>query len=127
MTKDNLKIVFFGTPDFAVESLRCIHEAGYNVVAVVTAPDKPAGRGKHLSQPAVKEYALIVGIPVMQPVKLKDPDFISQLQSYGAQLFVVIASRSRMDHAAARHFQSTRIAAPQIPWRSSHQLGCDKR
>ncbi len=93
MTKDNLKIVFFGTPDFAVESLRCIHEAGYNVVAVVTAPDKPAGRGKHLSQPAVKEYALIVGIPVMQPVKLKDPDFISQLQSYGAQLFVVIAFR----------------------------------
>ena len=93
MTKDNLKIVFFGTPDFAVESLRCIHEAGYNVVAVVTAPDKPAGRGKHLSQPAVKEDALIVGIAVMQPVKLKDPDFISQLQSYGAQLFVVIAFR----------------------------------
>lgn len=93
MTKEDLKIVFFGTPDFAVESLRHIHEAGYNVVAAVTAPDKPAGRGKHLSQPAVKEYAVSAGIPVLQPVKLKDPDFIGQLRSYDAQLFIVIAFR----------------------------------
>lgn len=93
MTKKDLKIVFFGTPDFAVESLRQIYEAGYNVVAAVTAPDKPAGRGKHLSQPAVKEYAESVGIPVLQPVKLKDPDFIAQLRGYDAQLFIVIAFR----------------------------------
>ncbi len=93
MKKEGLKIVFFGTPDFAVESLRRMVEGGYNVVAVVTAPDKPAGRGKHLQQSAVKQYALEVGLPVMQPVRLKDTEFIEELRGYGAQLFVVIAFR----------------------------------
>lgn len=93
MEKSDLKIVFFGTPDFAVESLRGIIDAGFNVVAVVTAPDKPAGRGRSVQQSAVKQYALSVGLPVLQPVKLKDPEFIEELQSLNADLFVVIAFR----------------------------------
>lgn len=62
MTKEDLKIVFLGTPDFAVESLRRIHESGYNVVGVVTMPDKPAGRGKHMTASPVKEYAVAHGL-----------------------------------------------------------------
>ena len=68
----SLRIVFFGTPDFAVASLKALVEAGFNVAAVVTAPDKPAGRGHHLQQPPVKQYATELGLPVLQPVNLKD-------------------------------------------------------
>lgn len=93
MTKDELKIVFLGTPDFAVESLRRIVEGGYNVVGVVTMPDKPAGRGKHLTASPVKEYALSQGLKVMQPEKLKDEAFVAELRSLEADLFVVIAFR----------------------------------
>lgn len=93
MEKSDLKIVFFGTPDFAVESLRSIIESGFNVVAVVTAPDKPAGRGRAVQQSAVKQYALSVNLPVLQPVKLKDPEFIDELRALNADLFVVIAFR----------------------------------
>lgn len=93
MTKDNLRIVFFGTPDFAVESLSRLVDGGYNVVGVVTMPDKPAGRGHKLLQSAVKQYALEHGLPVMQPVKLKDETFVNQLRSLDAQLFIVIAFR----------------------------------
>ena len=93
MTKDQLKIVFLGTPDFAVESLRRIHEGGYNVVGVVTMPDKPAGRGKHLSQSAVKQYAVAHGLNLLQPEKLKDEAFVSELRALDADLFIVIAFR----------------------------------
>lgn len=93
MTKKDLKIVFFGTPDFAVESLRRLVEEGYNIAAVVTAPDKPAGRGRSLQMSAVKQYALEAGLPVLQPEKLKDPAFVEQLRGIGAQLFIVIAFR----------------------------------
>ncbi|MCM1483827.1 MAG: methionyl-tRNA formyltransferase [Muribaculaceae bacterium] len=93
MEKKDLKIVFLGTPDFAVESLRRIADGGYNVVGVVTMPDKPAGRGKHLQQSAVKQFAVSRGLKVLQPVSLKDPDFVSELRSLGADLFVVIAFR----------------------------------
>ncbi len=93
MTRNDLKIVFFGTPDFAVESLRALVEGGYNVVSVVTAPDKPAGRGRSLQMSAVKEYALQQGLPVLQPVRLKDEEFVEQLRSLDAQLFIVIAFR----------------------------------
>lgn len=89
----NLKIVFFGTPDFAVASLEAILAAGYDVAAVVTAPDKPAGRGKHLMQSAVKEAAVRHGIEVLQPEKLKNPEFIEKLRSIAADIFVVIAFR----------------------------------
>ncbi len=93
MNKKDLKIVFFGTPDFAVESLKRLVEGNYNIAAVVTATDKPAGRGHHMLQSAVKEYALSQDIPVLQPESLKDPAFTSLLQAIGADLFIVIAFR----------------------------------
>ncbi len=93
MTKNDLRIVFFGTPDFAVESLSRLVDGGYNVAAVVTMPDKPAGRGRQLQQSDVKRYAVEHGLPVLQPVSLKDEAFIEQLRAVGAQLFIVIAFR----------------------------------
>ena len=94
MKKEDLRIVFMGTPEFAVGTLKALVEDGYHVVAVVTQPDKPVGRhGSVLRAPAVKEYALSVGLPVLQPVKMKDPDFIEQLQAYHADLQVVVAYR----------------------------------
>lgn len=87
------RILFLGTPDFAVESLNRIVTAGYNVVGVVTMPDKPAGRGHHLYQSPVKEYAVAHDIPVLQPIKLKDPEFVQQLRDLNADLFIVIAFR----------------------------------
>ena len=93
MTKEDLKIVFFGTPDFAVESLSRLHEGGYNVVGVVTMPDKPAGRGHHLLHSAVKQYALAHDLKLLQPVNLKDEEFVNQLRELDAQLFIVIAFR----------------------------------
>jgi len=88
-----LKIVFLGTPDFAVASLKAIIDHGFDVVAVVTAPDKPAGRGMHLQISAVKKFALEKNIPVLQPIKLKDEAFIEALKNYHADLQVVIAFR----------------------------------
>ena len=82
-----------GTPDFAVESLRTLVDGGYNVVAVVTMPDKPAGRGHQLQYSAVKQYALSVGLPLLQPERLKDEDFLAQLKSYNADLQIVVAFR----------------------------------
>ncbi|MBR4828917.1 MAG: methionyl-tRNA formyltransferase [Muribaculaceae bacterium] len=93
MTKEDLKIVFFGTPDFAVESLKRLVDGGYNVVAVVTMPDKPAGRGRQIQESDVKRYAVAHCLPVLQPVSLKDEAFIEQLRSFKAQLFIVIAFR----------------------------------
>lgn len=93
MKKEDLKIVFLGTPDFAVESLRRIHEGGYNIVGVITMPDKPAGRGHKLLHSPVKQYAVANNLPLLQPVNLKDPQFVEQLRSLGANLFVVIAFR----------------------------------
>lgn len=94
MEKKDLRIVFMGTPEFAVETLRALVEGGYNVVAVVTQSDKPVGRhGSVLRAPAVKEYALSVGLPVLQPEKMKDPTFIEELRSYNADLQVVVAFR----------------------------------
>lgn len=94
MEKKDLRIVFMGTPEFAVGSLKLLVENGYNVVAVVTQPDKPVGRhGSILRASAVKEYTLEHGLPVLQPVKMKDPEFIEQLRSYNADLQVVVAFR----------------------------------
>ena len=94
MEKKDLRIVFMGTPEFAVESLKCLVEGGYNVVAVVTQPDKPVGRHQDTLQPSqVKQYAVEHGLPVLQPVKMKDPDFVEQLRSYQADLQVVVAFR----------------------------------
>ena len=88
-----MKIVFFGSPNLAVESLKKILEAGYEVVAVVTAPDKPAGRGMKLKPTAVKEFAQDKGIPVLQPHNLKDEEFLEKLRAAGADVFVVVAFR----------------------------------
>lgn len=93
MEKKDLRIVFFGTPEFAVESLKALVENDYNVVGVVTVPDKPAGRGRHLLESDVKQYAVSHGLHVMQPVKLKDEAFVDELRSLDAHLFIVIAFR----------------------------------
>ncbi len=89
----DLRIIFIGTPDFAVASLQALVEAGANIVAVITAPDKPAGRGKKIHQPAVKEYAVEQGLTVLQPERLKNPDFLKELAAYKADLQVVVAFR----------------------------------
>ena len=88
-----MRIVFLGTPDFAVTSLKAVVEAGYNVVGVVTAPDKPAGRGLQMQQSPVKKYALEKGLTVLQPTKLKDPLFLEALRVLKADLQIVIAFR----------------------------------
>lgn len=88
-----MRIIFMGTPDFAVASLRALIESGENVVAVVTSPDKPAGRGQKLNQSAVKQYAVANNIPVLQPEKLKNPEFLETLKSYQADLQIVVAFR----------------------------------
>lgn len=93
MGKQSLRIIYMGTPDFAVESLRALVEGGYNVVAVVTMPDKPAGRGHQLQCSSVKQYALSVGLPILQPERLKDEQFLEQLRSYQADLQIVVAFR----------------------------------
>ena len=94
MNKKDLRIVFMGTPEFAVGTLQALVEGGYNVVAVVTQPDKPVGRHQDTLQPSeVKKYALSHGLPVLQPVKMKDPEFVEQLRGYQADLQVVVAFR----------------------------------
>jgi methionyl-tRNA formyltransferase len=89
----NLRIVFMGTPDFAVASLQKLLEAGCQIVGVITAPDKPAGRGMQLQASAVKQFALEKGLTVLQPEKLKHPDFIQQLAALQADLQIVVAFR----------------------------------
>jgi methionyl-tRNA formyltransferase len=88
-----MKIVFMGTPDFAVASLEALLNAGEKVVAVITAPDKPAGRGQKVQSSAVKTFAVEHNIPVLQPLKLKDPTFLSELKAFDADLQVVVAFR----------------------------------
>lgn len=93
MTKENLKIVFLGTPDFAVESLRRLYDENFNIVGVVTMPDKPAGRGHKMLQSPVKKFALENGLKLLQPVNLKDENFVNELRTLNADLFIVIAFR----------------------------------
>ncbi len=88
-----MKIVFMGTPDFAVPTLKTLLDSQHEVQAVVTAPDKPAGRGKKMSYSAVKKVALEHDIPVLQPEQLQDPRFIDQLNRFKADLFIVVAFR----------------------------------
>lgn len=88
-----MRIIFMGTPDFAVASLAALLEAGEDVVAVITTPDKPAGRGQKLHESPVKKFAADKGIPVLQPEKLKNPEFLRELSSYNADLQVVVAFR----------------------------------
>ena len=93
MNYQTLRIIFMGTPDFAVASLDALVQKGCNIVAVVTAPDKPAGRGMKLQQSAVKQYADANGLITLQPEKLKSPEFIEALQKLEADIQVVVAFR----------------------------------
>lgn len=93
MERKNLKIVFFGTPEFAVASLDRLIERGFDVAAVVTMPDKIGGRGHKVITSAVKDYAVAHNLPLLQPEKLKDPAFVDALRAIGADLFIVIAFR----------------------------------
>ena len=93
MKKEDLRIVYMGTPEFAVESLRCLVEGGYNVVGVITMPDKPAGRGHKLQYSPVKQYALEHNLPLLQPEKLKDETFLEALRAWNADLQIVVAFR----------------------------------
>jgi methionyl-tRNA formyltransferase len=88
-----LRIIFMGTPDFAVSTLQALVENGQNVVAVITAPDKPAGRGLKLQESPVKQYAVSQQIPVLQPTNLKSETFLEELKSYSADLQIVVAFR----------------------------------
>ena len=88
-----MNIVFMGTPEFAVASLKALLDSGCNIVGVVTAPDKPAGRGQKISESAVKKYAAAKGLRILQPVKLKDPEFLNDLRSLKADLQVIVAFR----------------------------------
>jgi methionyl-tRNA formyltransferase len=92
-SKERPRIIFMGTPEFAVASLDALVQAGYPVAAVITAPDKPAGRGMQLSVSAVKKYALDKGLKILQPEKLKDPFFLDELRSLRADLQIVVAFR----------------------------------
>jgi len=91
--KEDLRIIFMGTPDFAIPSLRILIDNGYHIVAVITAQDKPRGRGRKLTPPPVKSFALEHNIPVLQPPNLKDSVFIDELKSFKANLQVVVAFR----------------------------------
>lgn len=93
MEKTLPRIVYMGTPDFAVYSLKALYEAGYPIAMVVTVPDKPAGRGLKLHASPVKEYALAVGLPVLQPTKLTDPEFVEALRNSKPDIGVVVAFR----------------------------------
>lgn len=93
MSKKDLRIVYMGTPEFAVEPLKRLVDEGYNVVGVVTMPDKPAGRGQHVQESPVKKYALQEDIPVLQPEKLRDDDFLVQLKMWQADIQIVVAFR----------------------------------
>lgn len=90
---NSLKIVFFGTPDFATAALSAIHQSEHEVVAVVTAPDKQAGRGQKLSESSVKKFAVANELPVFQPEKLRNPEFLQQMKTLNADVFVVVAFR----------------------------------
>ena len=126
MEKKDLRIIFMGTPEFAVGTLKRLVESEYNVVAVVTQPDKPVGRHQDNLQPsAVKRYALEHDIPVLQPIKMKDPDFAEQLASYKADLQVVVAFR--MLPEIIWSMPRPRRTAAAISRCGPHQLGYYQR
>jgi methionyl-tRNA formyltransferase len=93
MANDKIRIIFYGTPEFAVPSLKILVDSGYDVIAVVTAPDKPAGRGLQMKAPAIKQYALKNNIPVLQPTNLKDEAFINHIKALEPDLQIVVAFR----------------------------------
>ena len=130
MKKEDLRIVYMGTPDFAVESLRALVEGGYNIVGVITMPDKPVGRhGSVLQASPVKQYALSKGLPVLQPEKLKDEAFLSELRALKADLQIVVAFRMLPEVVwdMPRLGTFNLLFASPIQGGSSYQLGGDQR
>ena len=123
MEAKKLRIVYMGTPDFAVSPLAKLVEEGYNVVGVVTMPDKPSGRGLHVQQSAVKRYALQAGLPVYQPEKLRDPAFVETFRSMKPDLGIVIAFRMLPEiiWAAPKIFKET----CRIDWRQPAARICN--
>jgi hypothetical protein len=119
-----LRIVFMGTPEFAVASLHALVSAGYSIVGVITAPDKPGGRGMKLQESAVKKYATEKGLYILQPEKLKNPAFLESPEittgrcAGGGSLSY--AARSGMEHAAFRNHQCSRLFVTAIPRRSTY-------
>ena len=118
------RIVFLGTPEFAAASLDALVKAGFNIVAVITAPDKPAGRGMKLNESAVKKYAVGKGLKILQPEKLKNPEFLAELKSLNADIqdrgcFSHAAGRS-LEHASEGNRKSSCFAFAAISRSSSH-------
>jgi methionyl-tRNA formyltransferase len=93
MKKEDLRIVFMGTPEFAVTSLKMLHKSGHNVVGVITAPDRPSGRGRKIATSPVKDFALANGLKLFQPTNLKEENFIATLSALNANLQIVVAFR----------------------------------
>ena len=137
MKKEDLRIVYMGTPDFAVEALRCLVEGGYNVVGVITMPDKPAGRGHKLQYSPVKQYALEHNLPLLQPEKLKNEEFLDALRAWQADLQIVVAFRMLPEVVwnmprlgtfnLPGHLQPARLPAAPVPRSCAHQLGRHQR
>ena len=123
----SLRIVFMGTPEFAVASLDALIKAGYNIAGVITAPDKAAGRGLQLQQSAVKKYAVEKGLNILQPDKLKNPEFLSALRSLNADLQVVVAFRMLPEAVWTMppdgFCKPARKFITAISWRCPYQLG----
>ena len=124
-----MKIVFMGTPDFAVPTLEALYQSRHEVAAVVTQPDKPKGRGKAMAMPPVKEKALEYGIPVYQPVRVrKDEAFFEELTKIQPDVIVVIAFRpdsagADSEPAEIRLYQHPCVASAKIPWGSPDPVG----
>ena len=129
MRKEDLRIVYMGTPEFAVEPLRCLVEGGYNIAGVITMPDKPAGRGHKVQFSPVKQYALEHGLPLLQPEKLKDEPLFEAFACLECGFadcgrFQDVAGGG-MEHAAIGHLQPACFPASAVSRRSPHQLGGD--
>lgn len=131
MNAKDLRIVFMGTPEFAVPSLRALVRSGYNVVGVVTTPDKPAGRGQKLHESDVKIAARELGLPILQPEKLRDPAFVSTMEELRPDLGIVIAFRMLPEVVWAMprlgHLQPACVAAAAIQGCGTDQLGDHQR
>ena len=121
------RIVYMGTPEFAVAPLKALIAKGYEIAGVVTVADKPSGRGLKVNESAVKKFAVENGIPVLQPVKLKDPEFLEALRAWKADLFVVVAFRMLPEEVWAMPKLGTFNLHAAVPRRSPYQLGSHQR
>ena len=118
-----MKVIFMGTPDFAVATLEEIIAAGHEVTLVITQPDKPKGRGKEVQFPPVKEAALAHGIEVYQPVRVKEPECVSYLAKYQPDI-IIVAAFGQIGNAKIRLRQCTCVTASEIPRSGTNPVGC---